>query len=100
MGGSRRPSNYKGSSMQVKAIKQGFFGGSRKYVNDVFDMPGVSVKKGEVIGKDGKPISWVVAAEGEDPTGPKASGRGDSTSSPDPKNGSGSSDELAAADLQ
>ncbi|MDI9684310.1 hypothetical protein [Burkholderia cenocepacia] len=86
--------------MQVKAIKPGFFGGGRKYSGDVFDMPGTSAKKGEVIGKDNKPVTWVVPAEGETATGPKARGRTDSTSSTDPKNGSDLSDGQAGDDLQ
>lgn len=86
--------------MLVKAIKIGFFGGDRKRVGATFDMPGVSVKKGEVLGKDGKPISWVVPAEGEASTGPKARGRSDSTSNTDPTTGSGSTGGQDADDLQ
>ncbi|MCW3505652.1 hypothetical protein [Burkholderia cenocepacia] len=86
--------------MQVKAIKPGFFAGARKYAGDVFDMPGTSAKKGEVIGKDSKPVTWVVPAEGETATGPKARGRNDSTSNTDPTTGSGSSGGQDADDLQ
>ncbi|MBR8201689.1 hypothetical protein [Burkholderia vietnamiensis] len=86
--------------MQVKAIKPGFFAGARKYAGDVFDMPGTSAKKGEVIGKDSKPVTWVVPADGEASTGPKARGRVDSTSSTDQTSGSGSSGEQAGDDLQ
>ncbi|WP_186101402.1 hypothetical protein [Burkholderia gladioli] len=86
--------------MRVKATKPGFFGGGRKYVGDVFDMPGTTAKKGEVIGKDGKPISWVVPADGEAATGPKARGGNGNTSSSDPTNGSDSSGAPDGGDLQ
>lgn len=72
---------------KVKAIKMGFYRGARKRPGEVFD-----VEKGEK-------ASWFVPTD-EAPTDPKARGRGDSTSSTDPKNGSGSSDELDGADLQ
>ncbi|UQP02236.1 hypothetical protein L0Z36_10145 [Burkholderia multivorans] len=72
---------------KVKAIKMGFYRGARKRPGEVFD-----VEKGEK-------ASWFVPTD-EAATGPKARGRGDSTSSTDPKNGSGSSDELDGADLQ
>ncbi|MBR8244782.1 hypothetical protein [Burkholderia multivorans] len=72
---------------KVKAIKTGFYRGARKRPGEVFD-----VEKGEK-------ASWFVPTD-EAPTGPKARGRGDSTSSTDPKNGSGSSDELDGGDLQ
>ncbi|MDN7495007.1 hypothetical protein QZM89_07400 [Burkholderia gladioli] len=86
--------------MRVKATKPGFFGGGRKYVGDVFDMPGTSAKKGEVIGKDGKPISWVVPADGEAATGPKARGASASGSSSVPNSGTDSSAGPAGDDLQ
>lgn len=86
--------------MQVKATKPGFFGGGRKYVGDVFDMPGTSAKKGEVIGKDGKPVSWVVPADGEAATGPKARGASASGSSSGPNSGADSSAGPAGDDLQ
>jgi len=72
---------------KVKAIQTGFYRGARKRVGEVFE-----VEKGEK-------ASWFVPAD-EAPTGPKARGRADSTSSTDPKNGSGSSDELDGGDLQ
>ena len=72
---------------KVKAIQTGFYRGARKRVGEVFD-----VEKGEK-------ARWFVPTD-EAPTGPKARGRTDNTSSTDPKNGSGSSDGQAGDDLQ
>lgn len=77
--------------MKVKAIKQGFFGGGRRNPGNTFEMPNVTVKAGEVIGKNGKAVSWVVPATGEGTTGPKA--RGASVLDPARTNGSTSPDE-------
>ena len=72
---------------KVKAIKMGFYRGARKRPGEVFD-----VDKGEK-------ASWFVPSD-EAPTGPKARGRVDSTSSTEQMNGSGSSDAQAGDDLQ
>ncbi|MDR8077841.1 hypothetical protein KPA96_19485 [Burkholderia cenocepacia] len=72
---------------KVKAIKMGFYRGARKRPGDVFD-----VDKGEK-------ASWFVPTD-EAPTGPKARGRTDSTSSTDQTTGSSSSDAQAGDDLQ
>lgn len=72
---------------KVKAIKTGFYKGTRKRPGDVFD-----VTKGEK-------ASWFVPTD-EAPTGPKARGRSDDTSSTEPKNGSDSPGEQADDDLQ
>ncbi|HEP6279810.1 hypothetical protein [Burkholderia vietnamiensis] len=72
---------------KVKAIKMGFYRGARKRPGEVFD-----VDKGEK-------ASWFVPTD-EAPTGPKARGRVDSTSSTEQTSGSGSSGEQAGDDLQ
>lgn len=72
---------------KVKATKMGYHKGVRRRPGEVFD-----VEKGEK-------ASWFVPTD-EAPTGPKARGRADSTSSTDPKNGSDSSGEQDDADLQ
>jgi hypothetical protein len=72
---------------KVKAIKMGFYRGARKRPGEVFD-----VEKGEK-------ASWFVPTD-EAPTGPKARGRADSTSSTEATNGSGSSVGQDADDLQ
>ncbi|HDR9164865.1 TPA: hypothetical protein QDB28_005301 [Burkholderia vietnamiensis] len=72
---------------KVKAVKMGFYRGARKRPGEVFD-----VDKGEK-------ASWFVPTD-EAPTGPKARGRVDSTSSADQTSGSGSSGEQAGDDLQ
>ena len=71
----------------VKAIQTGFYKGARKRVGDVFE-----VSKGEK-------AKWFVPTD-EAKSDPKARGRADSTSSTDPKSGSGSSGEQAGDDLQ
>ncbi len=72
---------------KVKAIQTGFYRGARKRVGEVFE-----VEKGEK-------AKWFVPSD-EAPTGPKARGRVDSTSSTDPTSGSGSSTGPDADDLQ
>ncbi|MDN7554659.1 hypothetical protein QZM46_25440 [Burkholderia vietnamiensis] len=72
---------------KVKAIKMGFYRGARKRPGEVFD-----VDKGEK-------ASWFVPTD-EAPTGPKARGRVDSTSSTEQTSGSGLSGEQAGDDLQ
>ncbi|PRH31902.1 hypothetical protein [Burkholderia multivorans] len=72
---------------KVKAIKMGFYRGARKRPGEVFD-----VNKGEK-------ASWFVPTD-EAPTGPKARGRVDSTSSTEATSGSDLSDAQAGDDLQ
>ncbi|PVX84348.1 hypothetical protein [Paraburkholderia unamae] len=82
--------------MKVKATKQGYFGGGRRNPGDTFEMPNVTVKAGEVIGKNGKAVSWVVPASGEGTSGPKARGatvietpKTNGSTSPDEQDGDG-----------
>lgn len=60
--------------MRVKATKVGFYGGGRRRVGEVFDMEGVREKQGQVLGRNGRPVSWVVPADGERTNAPKALG--------------------------
>lgn len=59
--------------LRVRALKPGFYGVARRYTDDVFEMEGVTVKAGQVIGKNGKPVSWVAPTE-EDVSEKKARG--------------------------
>ncbi|MFP3799442.1 hypothetical protein [Paraburkholderia sp. SIMBA_027] len=54
-----------GAKIKVRALKPGFHGVKRRYAGEVFVMEDVTIKSGAVIGKNGKPISWVVPTDEE-----------------------------------
>lgn len=86
--------------MLVKAIKMGFYKMSRQRVGAVFEMAGVKVEKNQVVDKAGKPVSWVVAANGEGVKGPKVLGPNGGGQNPDQTTSESSSADPAGSDKQ